>query len=182
MRAGLRLALFVLCASSASAASAEVAFDRAPQDAGPPHIRGLHTIPSNGALLIESASFTTPSAVITDPEGAAVTGRLDFLMALDERALHAWLPEADLALGTYTIAFPDQGSEPMSFEVVAALSDELPAISSEPSVSVVTQPIVQACCTDPLSNELSASCFVSQEEISIQLSPGLSSGAGAVGL
>jgi hypothetical protein len=154
--------------------------DEAPPAFEPPlaQLRGpTLPVPSDGALVFVSSDGSVPAVEVRGPDGALLEGTM-LLITEEAPVLHAWVPAMELPLGTLAIAILDpfgSSATSASVEVVPPFAPGLPELNVEPSASWVMVPDSSDCCSTPLGEVISSTCFVTRYSTSIRVQPGFSS-------
>jgi hypothetical protein len=189
LRASTLARLLVLLAllALASQARAEVVVEARPVvQTTPPILVPGQRIPGNGAVLfIDDRTSDVDTFVVR-----SFLGPIEGTYFQVSHMFWAWLPNVPLASGSYviesTIGPPTHDADGWladTITVVDAVDLSLPDLKSEPSVSLVTQPLDTLCCTQWTDvGVLTGECVPTTNVHTVVLDPGLSSSTGAIAL
>lgn len=148
-------------------------------------VNGGAGIPIGGGLLVQSNTGSAPIVEVAD-SATPNTTLGGTLVQLDFSPFWVWTPTVPLTEGTtYSVRLssPDLGITGItdSFTAVAPIAITQPSVSSEPSVSAVSETFNAACCRAYQFGVLQdTSCFPNQQRRSVILDPGFSTADPAV--
>jgi hypothetical protein len=142
-------------------------------------------IPIDGGLLIQSGTGSQPIVAIADSATPSTTLG-GTVTQIDLTGYWVWVPTLPLTVGTFynvSLSAPDLGISGITdtFEAVAAVTIERPTITTEPSVSSVSETNTFSCCRSLQGGFLNdSSCFPSEQRRSAMLDPGFTTSDPAV--
>lgn len=148
-------------------------------------VNGGAGIPVGGGVLIQSGAGTPP--IVEVANSATPTTTLGgTLTQIDFTSYWVWVPTVPLTAGSsYTVRLssPDLGISGVvnTFAAVAAITIARPTVTTEPSVSSVSETNSFACCRSLQSGFLNdSSCFPAEQRRSVMLDPGFTTADPAV--